>query len=109
MSEGLQTSQVICNPIVMVISNKNLVQLLDDVFGLHQAHLAYSLVNLLQLLADLLLTGLPLNSESPVPAFGTVMCESQEIKGLRLCSSLRTVITGETTELKQPALFFLET
>lgn len=53
----------------MVISNKNLVQLLDDVFGLHQAHLAYSLVNLLQLLADLLLTGLPLNSESPVPCF----------------------------------------
>ena len=93
----------------MVITNKNLIKLLDDVFGLHLTHLAYSMMNLLQLLADFLLTGLPLNSESSVPAFGTVMCKSQEIEGLGFCPFLFTVITGKASELNQPALFFLKT
>jgi hypothetical protein len=52
---------------------------------------------------------LRLQADASIPAFGTVMCKSQEIEGLGLCPFLCTVITGKASELNQPALFFLKT
>jgi len=70
----------------MEITNKNLVQLMHDIFSLHRAHFADLPVNPLQFLAEFLSTGFPLNPEPPVPALGTVVCKSE--KGERLLSTM---------------------
>ncbi len=57
---------------------------------------------------SILLTGFPLHSELSVPAFGTVVCETQECKSLWLISILPAPFFSIPSELNQPALAILK-
>lgn len=108
-TEFVQASVVVSYPIVMVVANKNLVQLIHNVSHRPCSHCFDALVYLSAFLSELLPVGFPLHSELVAPAFGTKVCKTQESKGFRLATSgYAPVLCCKSTKLQQPALFLLK-
>ena len=92
----------------MEITSQYLIKLGNDFFYSQSPHAAYQPVNLFTFLCKFLLAGSPLHSESTAPAFGTIVCKTQEVKGFRFCSPSFAVFFCKASELYQSALFFLQ-
>lgn len=104
VAEIIYSLGVVCYSVVMIVSNKHLVQFLDNLRQRQYPHLRYLPVNFPAFLCELLLVGSPLHPELPVPALGTVVCETQERKCLRLLSLFSGPFSGISPEFNQPAL-----
>lgn len=93
----------------MKVTYKYLVHSGYDIFQFPYPHSFYLPVYFLAFLCELLLAGFPLHPELPVPTFGTVVCKSEECKGLRFPLSFSPpVFLRKSPEFYQAALLFLQ-
>ncbi len=110
LPKSCYASWVVCYSIVMKVTYKYLVHSGYDIFQFPYPHSFYLPVYFLAFLCELLLAGFPLHPELPVPTFGTVVCKSEECKGLRFPLSFSPpVFLRKSPEFYQTALLFLQT
>ncbi len=106
--EAVQTFGVIRDSVVMVISNKYLIQLLYHGFHGLCSHSPYQLMDFFALLCKFLPAGFPLHPEFTVPAVRTVMCKPQKCKRVRPFSFFFTFFFRKSPEFYETALAFFQ-
>ena len=108
MPESAQTVSIICYAIVMVITNEYLIHFLHNYRKRLCPHVPYFPVDFLAFLCKFLPAGLPLYPKFSVPSMGTVMCEPQKCKCLRLLAFLCTSLFCKSSKLYQSGFAFFQ-
>ena len=108
-----QATTVVSDTVVMEITNKHLIHPFDQFwyFVTKDKQPVFDLfVHFLDFLVEFLPAGFPFHSEPSVPTLGTVVCESEKGKSLRLRTlTASAVFLCKLAEFDQPALLLLQT
>ena len=106
--EAVDTSEVVRNAVVLVVSAQFQVKLIGQVLEPEMPVILYPQVHFRQLRPHFLLGRLPLDPEPAFLAFGAVVREPEEVESLRLPRPpLFSVFLREPPELYQPRLAWL--
>ncbi len=95
----LQTGIIVCNAIVMVISDEHFIQLPDEHICRDMTVFPYISPHFLALLLGFLPAGFPLYPELTTLVCGSVMCKTQKVKCCSFGSLFRCILLGEPPKL----------
>ena len=100
--KSIDAPAVVRDTVVVIITHQNPVQLFYYIFYRLVPHISDQPIHFPAFLAELLLSGFPLDSELSVPVLGTVVCETKESKGVRFPAGCPAVLFRIPAEPDQP-------